>query len=113
MIQLALAELKRGRAAEALPFAEKAAALAPNVPASHVALGRALLALGQIERAVVEMEVAVRLAPEIPKVRYGLIQAYRRAGRLDDAAREQKEFQKLQSASADGPGEDDEGVPSP
>jgi len=113
MIQLALVELKQGRAAEALPFAEKAAALAPDVPASHVALGRALLAVGQIERGVAEMEAAVRLAPEVPKVRYGLIQAYRRAGRLEDAAMEQKEFQRLQPDSRAGPGEDDESVPSP
>jgi len=109
MIQLALAELRRGRAQEALPFAEKAASLAPDVPASHVALGRALLALGQIDRAIAEMEAAVKLAPEIPRLHYSLAQAYRHARRREDAMREMREFQALQATT--GATEEQEDLP--
>ena len=99
MIQIALAELKRGRAEEALPSAQEAARIAPDVPAARLALGRALLALGRAGEGVAEMEAAVRLAPENPRLRFALAQAYTEAGRGSDAARERAEFLRLQSAS--------------
>jgi predicted Zn-dependent protease len=112
MIQIALAEEKRGHADVALPFAEKAVSLAPNMPAAHIALGRALLALGQVERAVQEMEAATRLAPEIPRLHYSLAEAYDRAGRKEDAARERSEFVKLRATSGEPIDAAIEGVPS-
>lgn len=96
MIQIALAELKRGRAEEALPLAEKAVSLAANVPAGWLALAQAQLATGQAERAVPNAEQAVKLAPENPRLRLALVQAYDAAGRKHDAARERQEFLKLQ-----------------
>ena len=42
MIQIAFAELKRGNGADALPVAQRAVELAPNVPAAHLALGHLL-----------------------------------------------------------------------
>jgi tetratricopeptide (TPR) repeat protein len=115
MIQIALAELRRGRAEEALPIAEKAARLAPNVPAARLAHGRALLAVGRTDAGVREMEDAVRLAPANPRLRFALAQAYSRAGREPDAARERNEFLRLQKSSG-GPTKepgDDPGSPSP
>jgi tetratricopeptide (TPR) repeat protein len=102
MIQIALAELKRGRGAEALPMAERAAELAPNVPAAHLALGRSLLAVGEVERGVAAVETAVALAPENPRLRFALAQAYQQAGRVDDANREREEFLRLEQASSGG-----------
>jgi tetratricopeptide (TPR) repeat protein len=103
MIQVAFAELKRGRPEQALPMAEQAVALAPETPAAHLALAQALLASGQLERGVQEAERAVRLAPENPRLRYALVQAYQQAGRAEDAARERREFLKLQPAAGTTP----------
>jgi protein O-GlcNAc transferase len=100
MIQIAFAELKRGRGADALPLARRAAEIAPNVPAAHLALGRSLLAVGDNEQAVKAMETAVDLAPENPRLHFALAQAYQRAGRSEDAAREKEEFLRLEEASA-------------
>jgi len=99
LVQIALAELRRGRAEDALPAAREAAELAPDVPAARLALGRALLGVGKTEEAVAEMEAAVKLAPENPRLRYALAQAYAGAGRNADAARERAEFLRLQKAS--------------
>ncbi len=101
MIQIALAELRRGRAEAALPMAQEAARLAPDVPAAHLACGRALLAVGRPQEAVAEMEAAVKLAPENPRLHFSLAQAYAGAGRSADAARERGEFARLQKASGD------------
>jgi tetratricopeptide (TPR) repeat protein len=100
MIQIALAELKRGRGAEALPLAERAAELAPNVPAAHLALGRSLLAVGEIDPGVEAIEAAVALAPENPRLRFALAQAYQQAGRTEDANREKEEFLRLEQATS-------------
>jgi predicted Zn-dependent protease len=99
MIQIALAELRRGRAEDALPSAEQAARLAPNVPAARLAYGRALLTLGRSEEAMRELEEAVKLAPDNARLHYALAQAYAGAGRSADAARERGEFLKLQKTS--------------
>jgi tetratricopeptide (TPR) repeat protein len=114
MIQIALSELKRGRGQDALPVAEKAVSLAPNVPAARLAFGRALLAVGQPDRAVSEMEAAVRLAPENPRLHFALAQTYAQAGRPEDAARERAEFLRLQKGAREEaePG-DDAGASSP
>ncbi len=115
MIQLALTELKRGRAPEALPTAERAVQLAPTVPAARLALARSLLATGEVARGVREMEEASRLAPKNPRLRYDLAQAYAQAGRAEDAARERSAFLKLQKAAGASPAqpEDDPGSPPP
>jgi predicted Zn-dependent protease len=108
MIQIALAELRRGHAEDALPSAEQAARLAPNVPAARLTYGRALLAVGRSDEAVREMEEAVKLAPDNARLHYALAQAYAGAGRNADAARERGEFLKLQKtsgAAAQEPGE--------
>jgi Flp pilus assembly protein TadD len=100
MIQIAFAELKRGRGADALPMAQRAVELAPDVPAARLALGRSLLAVGRVGEAVTAMEAAVGLAPENPRLHFALAQAYQQAGRTDDATREKKEFLRLEEASS-------------
>ena len=95
LLQIAFEQIKRGEYAEALPNAEKAAALAPTLHAARNALGRALLETGQVERAVAELEAGIRLAPASPEMRFALARAYQRAGRADDAARERAEFLRL------------------
>ena len=94
-LQIAFNDLKRGESAAGLPYAEKAAQLAPGSFAAHNALGRILLELGQTDRALKELEEAVRLAPDSPESRYALARAYTRVGRKQDADRERAEFVRL------------------
>jgi tetratricopeptide (TPR) repeat protein len=109
LLQMALLETNRGRAAEGLPFAEQAARVAPDVPAARLALGRALLDLGETDRAVRELEKGAALAPESPDLHFALARAYQRAGRTEDAERSRQEFLRLDRARR----APDEPMPSP
>jgi tetratricopeptide (TPR) repeat protein len=87
--------LKENDGEAALPYAEKAAHLAPSDFAARTAYGRALLELGRIPESIAELEAAVKLAPDSPHARFSLANAYVRAGRNEDADRERKEFARL------------------
>jgi tetratricopeptide (TPR) repeat protein len=99
MLQIAYEQMKRGNYQEALPLAEKAVELAPNLFAARNALGRALLETGATDRAIRELEAGVKLAPDSPEVRFALARAYQRAGRTEDAARQRAEFLALDRAA--------------
>jgi tetratricopeptide (TPR) repeat protein len=96
LIQIANLETRRGNAGAALPPAEKAVSLAPDVPAGRLVLGRALLDLERTDEAIVQLERAAALAPESAAVHYALSRAYQRAGRTEAATREREEFQRLE-----------------
>ena len=96
LIQLAHLETRRGNAAAALPAAEKAVALVPDVPAGRLVLGRALLDLERTDEAIAQLERAAQLAPESAEVHFTLSRAYQRAGRTEDATREREEFLRLE-----------------
>jgi len=87
--------LKEDNGAAALPFAQKASALAPADFAARIAYGRALVEVGRIPEGTEQLETAVKLAPDSPHARYALANAYARAGRNEDAERERKEFARL------------------
>jgi len=99
---------QRNRPTEALPLAEEAVKLAPQLFASHFVLGRILLKLGETDRAVKELETATRQAPRSVMVHTTLLNAYNKANRKDDAAREQETLKRLQrfEASLKGQGSD-------
>jgi tetratricopeptide (TPR) repeat protein len=99
LVQIASLETKRGNPEQALPPAEQAARLAPDVPAARLVLGRALLELGKTEEAVRELEKGAALAPESPDLQFSLARAYQRAGRADDAERARQEFLRLDRAA--------------
>jgi tetratricopeptide (TPR) repeat protein len=96
MVQMAFEYMKRDELNTALPFAEKAVQLAPNMFPARNVLGRILLDLGQVERAVKELEEGARLAPTSPEMHFALARAYTRVGRKADAARERELFKRLQ-----------------
>jgi tetratricopeptide (TPR) repeat protein len=96
MLQIAVAETGKGRAAEAVTIAEKAVAIAPNAPAGRLVLGRALLEAGQAERAIQELEAGAKLSPANPGFYFSLARAYRTVGREADAARARARFAKLE-----------------
>lgn len=98
LIQIALERLKRGEYAAGLPFATKAAALAPGNFVARNALGRILLETGDVPRAIEELEAGVKLAPESPEMHFALARAYARAERSDEAARERQTFKTLEEA---------------
>lgn len=95
LIQIAHLETRRGDAAAALPLAEKAVSLAPDVPAGRLALGRALLDLGRTEDAIVQLERAAVQTPASADVQFALSRAYQRAGRTEAAHRAREEFLRL------------------
>jgi tetratricopeptide (TPR) repeat protein len=95
LMQIAFEYLKRGDAATALPWAQKAVSAAPNAFPAHKALGQALLETGDVDGAVTELMIGIKLAPESPGLHFQLARAYQRAGRLDDATRERNEFTRL------------------
>jgi tetratricopeptide (TPR) repeat protein len=97
LISLAFEYLGRGKPELALPYAEKAAKIAPGSFAARACLGRVLLEAGEqhLAAATRELEMAARLAPDSPQIRFSLASAYARAGRKADAAREREEFARL------------------
>jgi len=96
LIQMAHLETRRGNAAAALPAAEKAVSLVPDVPAGRLVLGRALLDLERTDEAITQLERAAQLAPESAEVHFTLSRAYQRAGRSEDATREREAFLRLE-----------------
>jgi len=94
-LQIAFEMIKQDRHSEGLPYAEEAVKLAPDLFATHNALGRILLETGEVERAVKELETAVSLAPDSPEMYFALARAYSRAKRPKDAERARSEFTRL------------------
>jgi tetratricopeptide (TPR) repeat protein len=95
MLQIAFEYIKRNDFEQAKPYAEKAVETAPELFATHNALGRVSLGLGNIDGAIRELEIGVKQAPDSPEMRFALARAYTRAGRKEDAARERAIFLQL------------------
>jgi tetratricopeptide (TPR) repeat protein len=95
MLQIAFEYIKRNDFENAKPYAQQAVEAAPNLFATHNALGRVLLELGKIDEAIQELEIGVKQAPDSPEMRFALARAYARAGRKEDAARERGTFLEL------------------
>jgi tetratricopeptide (TPR) repeat protein len=101
MVSLAFEYLKNKDAASAIPFAARAAQIAPNDFAARTAHGQALLEAGQFHHAAAELEAAAKLGPDSPQVRFALAAAYRKLNRKEDAQREQAEFLRLQKLAGE------------
>ena len=85
---LAWALLMQNRADEALPYAKRTAKELPNLPASQLALGRALLDTGDVSGGIGHLEQAEQLQPDNIETHIALAKAYSKSGRDDDARRE-------------------------
>lgn len=94
-LEIAFELVTRGEFAQARPYAERAATLAPGLFAARNAYGRVLVELGELEPGIRELEEAVRLAPESAEVHFSLARAYAKANREADAAREREAFAAL------------------
>ena len=95
LMQIAYQNLKDSDPASALPWAKQAVEAAPNVFASHRALGEALVGTGDVEGGIAQLEIAIRQAPDSPGTHFALAKAYQRADRANDAAKERAEFVRL------------------
>lgn len=87
--------VEQNRAAEALPYLQGAAALAPEESHVHESLGKAYSQLNRLPEARGELEAAVRLAPANAAVHYMLGQVYRKLGEAEKAAAELKRSEEL------------------
>jgi tetratricopeptide (TPR) repeat protein len=96
-LQIAFEYLKRGEATAGLPYARESAALEPESFVARNALGRLLIASGDLNAGITELEKAKQLAPDSPDTRIELASAYAKAGRSQDAARERAEFMRLKN----------------
>ncbi len=92
----------RGRAEDAIPFAEQAVQLQPESYVARGLLGKSLLGAGRNGDAVTQLEEAVRLAPTNANVRYSLALAYTRVGRKEEAAAQREIFTELQQKQTAG-----------
>jgi tetratricopeptide (TPR) repeat protein len=80
--------LDHDRAGEAVPFLQRASAIATKCTACHEKLGRALLAAGDVNGGLKELETAALLDPKNPKMHFQLGLAYRTAGNLEKSRAE-------------------------
>jgi tetratricopeptide (TPR) repeat protein len=80
--------LDHDRPAEAVPFLQRATAIAAKSAICHEKLGRALEESGKAPEGVKELETAVGLDPKNPNVHFELGHAYRQVGEAEKARAE-------------------------
>lgn len=103
LARLGIVGLKsRTDAASALPYAEEAVKLAPDLPETHYLLGSLLIDV-DVKRAIDELEIARKAEPNVAKVYFALSHAYTRANRAADASRARAEFARLDKQAVDTP----------
>jgi tetratricopeptide (TPR) repeat protein len=77
--------LDRGRAGEALPYAQRGVELAPQLWPAHMMLGLVLERLGQLSEAIAQYEQVLRMNPDVVEVQYNCGVALAEAGRVPEA----------------------------
>jgi tetratricopeptide (TPR) repeat protein len=97
LVSMSVISLKREDAKAAVEYGGQAVKASPSDFATHLVLGRALLATEEPARAAAELQEAVKLAPNNPDAHFSLGTAYSRLGRNEDAARERNEFKRIEN----------------
>ena len=87
-VMTAWALLIKSAAAEALPYAQKAAEQKPLLPSAQLVLGRSLLETGEVMGGTEHLEKALQLEPNNLETHLALAKAYSKSGRKEDARRE-------------------------
>jgi len=87
-VMTAWAFLIKNAAAEALPYARKAAEQEPAVPSAQLVLGKSLLETGELNGGMEHLEKALQLEPSNLETHLALAKAYSKSGRREDARRE-------------------------
>jgi len=91
--------VQQNRAAEAVPYLQKAVQIAPQESRAREKLGSAYLNLNQLSAAQEQVESAVALDPRSPSLHYLLGSIYRKQGQQEKAKAEFERFQNLKEAS--------------
>lgn len=100
LARLRIASLKyRTDPGYALPYAQDAVKLDPQIPLGHYLLGLILLDTGKPKLAAEQLEIARSAQPEEAQILFALGRAYAQSGRPDEAAKARAEFARLQKAS--------------
>jgi len=89
------ATLYKTDSAAAVPYAQQAVKLAPDVPLGHYLLGLLLLDTNEHGQAIPELETARKAFPQDPRLYFALGTAYAQAGRTQDATRARAMFDRL------------------
>src|SRR5450631_584419 len=87
-VMLAWYFILRNDASEALPYAQKAAAEAPESPSAQLVLGRSLVETGDVKQGMAHLETALKLDPSNLEIHLALVKGYSESGRKEDATRE-------------------------
>jgi tetratricopeptide (TPR) repeat protein len=95
---VALALEKQNKIAEAIPFAEKAAAATPPPPSAHYLCGKLYAKGGKLPDAIHELETAIELNPSMPYPYYLLARTYMQSGDTQKAQEWNTRFQDLKRA---------------
>lgn len=88
LIMLSWSLLMRNRAADALPYAKRAAEQEPQLAAAQLVDGRALLDTGDVAGGIEHLEQGLKLEPDNLEIHIALAKAYSKSGRSEDARRE-------------------------
>lgn len=90
--------VQQNRAAEAVPYLQKAVEIAPRESRAREKLGGAYLNLNQLSAAQQQVESAIALDPRSASLHYLLGSIYRKQGQPEKAKAEFERFQKLKEA---------------
>ncbi len=99
---LGYAELQSGHPAQAHPYFEKVAALAPAASNSHFNLAFVNEALGHLDQAEAGFKAAIAIEDKMDRAWYGLGLVLVRQGRLDEALKALQRNTRLQPMSPFG-----------
>lgn len=78
----------RSRAAEALPYAQRAVHQKPNLPTAQLILGRSLMDIGDLNGSIEHLEQALKLDSNDLEIHIALAKAYSKSGRKEEARSE-------------------------
>jgi tetratricopeptide (TPR) repeat protein len=92
--------LSQNRAADALPYLQKAVEILPADSKAHQELGRSYSVLNRLPEAQAELEKAVQIDPQSAPLHFMLGQIYRREGLSEKA---KSEFDRTASLNAAAP----------
>jgi tetratricopeptide (TPR) repeat protein len=98
---LADCDIQLGKAADALPLAEKAIQIDPSIAKAHLELGIIYADSGRKEDALREFQTAVKLAPAVADAHWRLGRLYQSLGRKEEAKVEFDKTSSLHKAEND------------
>jgi tetratricopeptide (TPR) repeat protein len=102
-VMLAWYFILRSDASEALPYAQKAAAEAPDSPSAQLVLGRSLVETGNVDQGMTHLQAGLKLDPSNLEIHLALVKGYSESGRKDDATRERLLCIELTKGMASAP----------